>query len=76
MAQPTPKVVPDGRVDIDANGKVTINNGQGPILIQNKQSSNILFKYEGGAAECELIIRFKKFSPKPSDNGGMVQVGS
>jgi hypothetical protein len=76
MAQPAPKAVPDGTVNIDASGHVTVNNGTGPIYITNGQTSAILFTYEGGSAECELIIKFKKFSPEASRNGGMVQVGS
>ena len=76
MAQPAPKTAPDGTVNIDANGGVTINNGQGPIRITNGQTSTIQFTYQGTAAECELKIKFHRWKPSPPDNGGMVVVGS
>ncbi|HEX2715567.1 MAG TPA: hypothetical protein VHM88_25575 [Candidatus Acidoferrales bacterium] len=76
MAHPTPKAIPDGTVNIDANAQVTVNGGTGPIRIANGQTSTILFTYQGAAAECELKIKFHQWKTSQVRNGGMVVVGS
>ncbi len=75
MAQPAPKAAPD-KVHVDANGKVTINDGKGPIEVGKGQDGTIKFSYDGAHNECYLTITFKGWGAGPINNGGTVVVGS
>lgn len=75
MAQPAPKAASD-KVHVDANGKVTINDGKGPIKVDKGHDRAINFSYAGTHNECYLTITFKGWGPGPINNGGTVVVGS
>lgn len=74
QAAPAPKATSDATVNIDANGKVTVNPD--PLIVSNGGSSTITFTYEGTAAECELKIKFHGWKATRLPNGGTVSVGS